>query len=300
MNYVVLDFEWNQPLSKMRLIREPVKLYGEIIQIGAVKLNDEFEKSDEIEINVKPCYYTIINEYVSKLTGITGELLESAKGFPEAIEDFLNWCGKDCVFITWGPDDMSVLRSNMKIHNLNPDIFPKSYNLQLIFNKQISGESRQWALSDAMEKLNLPLDLVSHDAKNDAEFTARICQALDMKKGIEEYVAPPIVPRKPKRDRYFIIEKFLVEKITDHNGILCKTVEYKNQEYKIIKRIKLKNRDKLAIIENDNERYLVVLRRENGFETNIKYTRLIYTYNERTEFFYKQQVNKMHDYNKKK
>ena len=40
MNYIVIDLEWNQPLSPQRMIREPFNLGGEIIQIGAVKIDN--------------------------------------------------------------------------------------------------------------------------------------------------------------------------------------------------------------------------------------------------------------------
>ena len=43
MNYVVLDMEWNQAISYSDMIKEPVFLTGEIIQIGAIMLNDEFK-----------------------------------------------------------------------------------------------------------------------------------------------------------------------------------------------------------------------------------------------------------------
>lgn len=37
MNYIVFDMEWNQAFTNKRMVRTPVVLYGEIIQIGAVK-----------------------------------------------------------------------------------------------------------------------------------------------------------------------------------------------------------------------------------------------------------------------
>ena len=40
---IVLDLEWNQPFSMRSMITTPVRLHGEIIQIGAVKLNEQLE-----------------------------------------------------------------------------------------------------------------------------------------------------------------------------------------------------------------------------------------------------------------
>jgi hypothetical protein len=39
MQFIVLDLEWNQPLSPQRMVRDPFKLSGEIIQFGAVKID---------------------------------------------------------------------------------------------------------------------------------------------------------------------------------------------------------------------------------------------------------------------
>ena len=44
MSYIVLDLEWNQAMSSNASVfnRLPIHLSGEIIQIGAVKLDDDF------------------------------------------------------------------------------------------------------------------------------------------------------------------------------------------------------------------------------------------------------------------
>ena len=51
MNYIVFDLEWNQPYSNdiSFMKRTKMPLTGEIIQIGAVKLN---EKMDIIDYDV--------------------------------------------------------------------------------------------------------------------------------------------------------------------------------------------------------------------------------------------------------
>ena len=44
MKYIVLDMEWNRPERKNRLVKTPLVLHGEIIQIGAVMLNEKLEE----------------------------------------------------------------------------------------------------------------------------------------------------------------------------------------------------------------------------------------------------------------
>ena len=41
MNYIVMDLEWNQAISQKFVKTKPVYLSGEIIEIGAVKVDEE-------------------------------------------------------------------------------------------------------------------------------------------------------------------------------------------------------------------------------------------------------------------
>ena len=59
MNYVVVDLEWNQAMSSKSSVfnKLPIKLRGEIIEIGAVKLTQDMQPAEEFTIDVKPVYF---------------------------------------------------------------------------------------------------------------------------------------------------------------------------------------------------------------------------------------------------
>ena len=183
MNYIVIDLEWNQCLRKRDRITEPVRLRGEIIQIGAVKLDEKYAVTDTMKIMVSPVHYKEMHEKVSEITDITTEDLENGLSFPDAMEKFRAWCGDEFVFFTWGLDDISMLCDNMQLHHMDTEWLPVTYNLQLTFDKQISKENRQISLARAMEMLGEPA-LKFHDALNDALNTAKICLHLDMENGL--------------------------------------------------------------------------------------------------------------------
>ncbi len=187
MNYIIMDMEWNQAVSAAKMVRSPVLLHGEIIQIGAFKVNDKFELIDKIKINVRPKYYKKINSHVEKLTGITQTQLTAGEIFPQAFRRFKQWCGAEFRFITWGFDDLGVLADNLTLHGLDPSFGSDYINLQLIYNRQMKDEHLQCALSTAAEKLEIPLDVQVHDAFNDAYLTYEVCKKLDMTLGIAEY-----------------------------------------------------------------------------------------------------------------
>ena len=60
MNYIVFDLEWNQPYSNdiSFMKRTKMPLTGEIIQIGAVKLNDKLDIVDHLRcsLNLNTCH----------------------------------------------------------------------------------------------------------------------------------------------------------------------------------------------------------------------------------------------------
>ena len=192
MNYIVLDMEWNQPWpgspSSKKVL--PVNIRGEIIQIGAVRINEEQFVEDEFQIMIKPKYYRHLNRRVSKLTGIKeAKLREEGVSFPEAIELFRRWCGEDIVFLTWGFDDIGILRENLRLFGLEEDWTERWFNAQMIFNAQTDGSTSQKALKTAMEMFGIEATRPAHDALGDAYHTALICAMLNLKQGMAEYGA---------------------------------------------------------------------------------------------------------------
>ncbi|MCI7760108.1 MAG: exonuclease domain-containing protein [[Eubacterium] saphenum] len=187
MNFIILDLEWNQALNNAMIVRSPVVLYGEIIQIGAVKTDENFNLLDKIKINVRPKFYKKMNPYVEKITGITREDLACGETFPQEFRRFAEWCGEEYRIITWGFDDIGILCDNLRAHGMDA-VFGRDYiNLQLIFNRQTAAEHLQCALSAAAEKLEIPIDVQVHDALNDAYLTYEVLKKLDMVKGVAEY-----------------------------------------------------------------------------------------------------------------
>ena len=189
MDYIVLDMEWNQPWPGSPSAKKvlPVQIRGEIIQIGAVRIRQQ-QVLDEFQVMVKPKYYRRLNRRVSKLTGIKeARLREEGIPFPEAMAKFRQWCGEDVTFLTWGFDDITILRENLRLFGIGEDWTEKWYNAQMIFNAQTDGSNAQKALKTAMEIFGIEATRPAHDALGDAYHTALICARLDLSKGTQEY-----------------------------------------------------------------------------------------------------------------
>ena len=190
MDYIVLDMEWNQPWPGSPSARKvlPVQIRGEIIQIGAVRVTEDEQVCDEFQVLVKPKFYRSLNRRVSKLTGIKESRLK-AEGIPfaEAVDRFRAWCGEDFAFLTWGFDDITILRENLQLHGLPYEWVERWYNVQMMFNAQTDGSTSQKALKTAMEIFGIEATRPAHDALGDAYHTALICAKLDLQRGMVEY-----------------------------------------------------------------------------------------------------------------
>ena len=103
------------------------------------------------------------------------------------MEAFQAWCGEDIVFLTWGFDDITILRENLRLYGLSEDWTGRWYNAQMIFNAQTDGSNAQKALKTAMEIFGIEASRPAHDALGDAYHTALICAKLDLRKGVQEY-----------------------------------------------------------------------------------------------------------------
>lgn len=189
MSYIVLDLEWNQAMSAHSSVFNylPIHMSGEIIQIGAVKLDENFCPAEEFQSYVKPVYFRSMHYKVKKLTGIDKEKLNRSETFPNVFDRFRAWCGDDAVFVTWGYDDRRIMEQNIIVHDLDWDWIEDWVNLQLIYNIQTGGDKNQKSLATAMEHFSIEQTRTAHDALGDAYNTALVCSKLDFLKGLEDY-----------------------------------------------------------------------------------------------------------------
>ncbi len=190
MNYISLDLEWNQAYAQKALAvqkRLECRLRGEVIQIGAVKLDARLNIIGSYRIIVKPKFFKSIQRHVMRLTGITQQMLDHGTPLPEAIRSFERWCGEDFAFLTWGPDDIPMLEDNLRAHKLDGAWLHRTYDLQLIFSRQTENSKHQRSLEFAMEHFGIEQTLPAHDALNDAYFTALVAKKLDVAGGIANY-----------------------------------------------------------------------------------------------------------------
>lgn len=184
MNYIFLDMEWNQPNGKANTVMSTVPLHGEIIRIGAVKSADGTTLSDKFYSCIIPRYYKKMNHAVGRVTGLGTAAMTYGVKFTLAYEQFLEWCGEDCIILTWGGEDEKILEANLAVHGMDMKAHPKFYDLQAIFARRILCDGKQHSLQSAVEHYGIEMNLRAHDALNDAYYAA--CVGLKM--GFADYL----------------------------------------------------------------------------------------------------------------
>ncbi len=196
MTFIVMDLEWNQPLSYNSSAYKQVegKLLFELIQIGAVKLNDKCEVISSFSQLIQPKHYVKIHPRIKRITHIEQEQLDEAPYFEEALENFEKWCGEDYVLLTWGCDDISVLNQNITFFDL-PNNLGKIYDLQRLFGDIIGNSKERKGLKSAMEYYQIEPDdnMPFHNAMHDAYYTALVFSKFPDPKKV---LLHPLTPKK--------------------------------------------------------------------------------------------------------
>lgn len=160
---------------------EDRELPFEIVEVGAILLNEERKIIGEFTQIVKPTVYHVMNEVTRNLIHLRMKELKQGKTFPETMKEFLEWCGEDYVFCTWGSLDLVELQRNMKYHGLEPfDNRPFPYlDVQKLFSIAFEDRKVRRSLEYAVEYLKIPVDIPFHRAFSDAYYTAKVMALIE-------------------------------------------------------------------------------------------------------------------------
>jgi 3'-5' exoribonuclease 1 len=168
MNYIVLDLEatcWP----------EKGKFQSEIIEIGAVKIDDTKQIIDEFNAFIKPILHPELSEFCKSLTSIQQEQIDNAHGFNHVIEQFKSWIGleNEYMLCSWGFYDKNQFIADCNLHKL--DI--KWLNTHISIKHQhaeIRKLKRPMGLGSAIKFEGMKFEGTAHRGIDDARNIARI------------------------------------------------------------------------------------------------------------------------------
>ncbi len=179
MNYIILDLEWNQSSTGKEEVSKILPF--EIIEIGAIKLNNERKMASEFSELVKPQVYHEMHRITRRLIHLQMEQLEKGHPFTEVMAQFREWCGEDYIFCTWGPLDLTELQRNIRFYALEPlsDGPIRFLDVQKLFSIAYEDRKSRRTLEYAIDYLSIEKDIPFHRAFSDAYYTGKILSLLN-------------------------------------------------------------------------------------------------------------------------
>ena len=190
MVYIIMDLEWNSVYG--------VKIRGfinEIIEIGAVMLDEQFREISSFSVLVKSRIGKRLQAHVREMTNLSKKDLEGGHPYAEAIAMFSEWIGqREHVALSWGDGDIRVLLSNARYHTSTRSLsYIQNYvDLQDYFRHRMhTSRSQQIGLMAAGQLLGLNTDNYAfHRALDDSRFAAQCLQAIYDPEDFPAFVRP--------------------------------------------------------------------------------------------------------------
>lgn len=171
---IVFDLEWNQSSYNPNH-----RMPHEIIEIGACRVDRDYRVTDTFSRTIRPRLYKKLDKHIKSVTGITEAELAGGGEFSDVFGEFVAWCGEDALLVTWGRDDFPVLRRNAQFFQC-PMPFSPPVDAQLVFaHACLRSVHQQMNLHNALETMQLEVDVPAHRAVYDAQCTAALLPKID-------------------------------------------------------------------------------------------------------------------------
>jgi inhibitor of KinA sporulation pathway (predicted exonuclease) len=170
MNYIVVDVEctcWQV---------RPQGMQQEIIEIGAVMLDDYGDEVERFSSFVKPVCHPLLSPYCIELTNIKQQQVNTAKTFDIVIEQFIDWIGvgyESYVLLSWGDFDRFIFEENCRLINRDTTWLKPHKDLKAQYQR-MRRIRQNTGLATALENEQLVFIGEQHRALTDALNTARL------------------------------------------------------------------------------------------------------------------------------
>lgn len=209
MRSVFVDFEM-QPVSSFYRRSHPSLYPTEIIEIGAVALNENRENADSFRCYVRPSYGELRPE-IAHLTGISAAALRRAPSTEEAMRSFFDWLGADACVFAWSESDLKQLMGELEgkglLQLLPAGLAERWIDFQAEF-LTLTGQKRAVSLDKALTSVGEYVLGRAHDALTDAESTATLYRISRDPDRLRDAMERAAHPEAPKTTGYTLAERF--------------------------------------------------------------------------------------------
>ena len=151
---------------------------NEIIEIGAIVLDDTREVLGEIQRFVRPVRNPILSEFCKQLTSIRQSDVDTAQIFPNALADFQEQVESisgqklvDLVFCSWGDYDRKQFMKDCQYHEIS---YPCGVHRNVKKEFARKRHIKPVGIVRALKILGMPLEGTHHRGIDDARNIAKI------------------------------------------------------------------------------------------------------------------------------
>lgn len=174
MQHIMIDLEMNKIEKQWR---GKNKLSSELIEIGAVRMDEHYEVIDTYQSYVKP-EFGAMDAVIIELTGITDDKVKDAPGFVDAMDDFSEWIGpEETRFYSWSMSDIRQFQHEALFKSYPGDIIQRMESHWTDFQEEfrrLLGLHHRIKLSYAVSAADYEFKGAQHTALADAVNTAEI------------------------------------------------------------------------------------------------------------------------------
>lgn len=206
LNHIMIDLEMNK-IEKQH--RDQLKLSSELIEIGAVKMDDHFEVLDTYQSYVSPDFGPM-NHRIIALTGITDDKLVGAPRFAEAMDDFAKWIGKEpATFYSWSLSDIRQFQTESAFKEYRGKILRRMEANWIDFQEEYSkllGIEKKIKLKQAVAAADYEFTGAQHTALADAVNTAEILRLSKDADRFEAVMKPVLDLFRPEKEEPTLLD----------------------------------------------------------------------------------------------
>ncbi len=224
MNYIILDLEWDSAYCKKH-----GKFVNQILQIGAVKLDENFKNKGKFSKTVRSSFSKKVSKRFATLTGITTEDMLSGIPFCDAVKLYNEWVGEDYITLTWSNSDLYTIMENTRLFLSEGETFKigRYVDLQKYFQNEMKLRGveivNQVSLSSAAEMLSVSTDEFDlHTAVDDSEITSEILKRTYNKERFAGFIKDTA---NPEFYRKLMFKNYYLSRL-DHKEIKQQHLEF--------------------------------------------------------------------------